>query len=339
MPKHITMLIILAVFISLFSFYMPIYANQPTGYDLAAAVNAYRQANGYYTLNPHSQVMAAAQAHAEWIVQTGQGGHIGTGGSDETMRVSWTGYGAGAEIRCDENWGGGSSIEEVMSGAWSDWVHQEVMLNAWGNRYTDIGGGVAPRGDGHYVFVLDVCLVVGQEASGEVPQSTAITTPVAVNLQSPSASNFINPVTRATPQADGSITHKVLYGQTLIAIAEAYGVSLDTLRSLNNLAADATIIWEGDELLIQPATGAAQGQASKTLEILPSPTINTISSGKTPPPPSTPTTAAKRPTLTPPLAAQSNLPAAKWGIWLLVISGGTMVIMVLFASTHKNKGK
>ena len=41
--------------------------------------------------------------HAEWIVATGQGGHIGASGSDETVRVSWTGYGGGAAIQCDEN--------------------------------------------------------------------------------------------------------------------------------------------------------------------------------------------------------------------------------------------
>ena len=58
--------------------------SQPTGYDLVAAVNGYRAANGYYQIPVNSLVMAAAQTHAEWIVATGQGGHIGANGSNET---------------------------------------------------------------------------------------------------------------------------------------------------------------------------------------------------------------------------------------------------------------
>ncbi len=132
--SKITVLLLgLALVASLSAFSLPADASQPTGYDLAAVVNAYRVANGYYQLDPHAQVMAAAQAHADWIVETGQGGHIGAGGSDETTRVSWTGYGDGATILCDENWAGGSSIDDVMAGAWSDWTHQEVMLNTWRN--------------------------------------------------------------------------------------------------------------------------------------------------------------------------------------------------------------
>ena len=159
------------LFFSLSAFRFQAQESAPNGYDLVAAVNAYRAANGYYQIPTNSLVMSAAQTHAEWIVETGQGGHIGAGGSNETMRVSWTGYGGGASIQCDESWAGGRSIDDAVYGAWSDWVHQEVMLNAWGNRYTDIGGGVASRGDGSYVFVLNVCMVVGQPAGGDVPDS------------------------------------------------------------------------------------------------------------------------------------------------------------------------
>jgi len=49
---------------------------EPNGYDLAAAVNAYRAANGYYALSPNSLVMSAAQTHAAWIVDSGRAGHI-----------------------------------------------------------------------------------------------------------------------------------------------------------------------------------------------------------------------------------------------------------------------
>jgi LysM repeat protein len=322
-------LLFLAVVIGLGGAHAPIQASQPTGYDVAAAVNAYRQANGYYALNPHPLVMAAAQAHADWIVETGQGGHIGAGGSDETVRVSWTGYGGGAEIKCDENWGGGRTVDEVMSGSWSDWVHQEVMLNAWGNRYTDIGGGVSARGDGRYVFVLNVCLVVGQEGSGDVPPGGAPAPPTSGNPQPAAPSNFVFAVKRADPQPDGSIIHKVMYGQTLIAIANAYEVSIEELRALNNMAENATIIWAGEELLVKAALPASQ---ASTASAMPG------TGAATPTRQVTPTAAAVEPTATPELPARGAASAARWGIWLLGISGGVMVLLVL-ADTWRKQGQ
>lgn len=244
----IGLLLILALMIIMSAFILPQQASQSSGYDLVAAVNAYRASKGYYPLNPNSLVMAAAQAHAEWIVSTGQGGHIGAGGSDETMRVSWTGYGGGAAIHCDENWANGQSIEDALYNAWSDWTHQEVMLNAWGNRYTDAGGGVAAMGNGRYVFVLDVCLVSGKGSREAVPGAT-------INPQATADfSNYIYGVTRATPMMDGRIEHVVKYGQTLASIAKAYNTTIEELRKLNHMTADATIIYPDQVLLIQPAT-------------------------------------------------------------------------------------
>jgi LysM repeat protein len=264
--KKAVQLLRLALLLCLTAFNLPQQASQPNGYDLAAAVNAYRATKGYYQLNPNSLVMAAAQAHAEWIVATGQGGHIGAGGSNETNRVSWTGYGGGASIKCDECWASGGSINDALYGAWTDWTHQEVMLNAWGNRYTDIGGGVAVQGNGRYVFVLDVCLIVGKGSGGVVPGATA--NPLATA----DLSNYIYGVVKATPLADGTIKHEVKYGQTLATIAEAYGTTINALRALNNMAADATIIRPEQVLLIKSGTGAAATQATTTPQATLSPT-------------------------------------------------------------------
>ncbi len=250
------LLIRLALIFFLTAFNLPQQASQPSGYDVVAAVNAYRATKGYYPLNPHPQVMAAAQAHAEWIVATGQGGHIGASGSNETTRVSWTGYGGGASIKCDENWASGRTIEDALYGAWSDWTHQEVMLNAWGNRYTDAGGGVAALGNGRYVFILNVCMVVGKGSGAPVPGATA-------NPQATAdLSNYVFGVTKATPMADGRIEHVVKYGQTLVTIAEAYGTTIESLRTLNNMAADATLIYPEQKLLILPSTATVATQST-----------------------------------------------------------------------------
>jgi uncharacterized protein YkwD len=272
--KKATLLLGLAFLTCASAFSLPANQSQPTGYDLAAAVNAYRASKGYYQLTPNQMVMSAAQTHAEWIVATGQGGHIGANGSNETVRVSWTGYGSGASIRCDECWASGRTIEDAIYSAWSDWTHQEVMLNAWGNRYTDIGGGVAAQGDGRYIFILNVCMVIGKGYSGEVPDSSGSVPPATINpLATTDRSNYIYGVTRATPLPDGTIKHKVMYGQTLVTIAEAYGTTIDALRALNNMAAGSTIIWPEQELLIQsgPVTPAVQASVTPETKVSPSP--------------------------------------------------------------------
>ena len=335
--SKITVLLLgLALAASLSAFTLPADSSQPTGYDLAAVVNAYRVANGYYQLYPHAQVMAAAQAHAEWIVETGQGGHIGAGGSDETTRVSWTGYGDGATILCDENWSSGSSIDDVMAGAWSDWTHQEVMLNAWGNLYTDIGGGVASQGNGRYVFVLNVCKVVGQGYSGEVPEGSGSVPAATTNpLATADLTNYIYGVTLATPLADGSIKHTVLYGQTLASIAEAYGITIDTLRSLNEMTADATVIWPEQELLIHPGTSTTGAQESATPETPASPAPSSIAATQTQPPLPKLSVTATSFTATP-QSAQGDVKLTRTlGILLLVLSAGGLMVFLYFSSTRE----
>lgn len=314
--------------------YTPISAGQPTGYDLVAAVNAYRAANGYYAFSANSLVMAAAQSHADWIVQTGQGGHTGAGGSDETMRVSWTGYGGGAEIKCDEAWAASTSVQEAVYSSWADATHQEVMLNGWGNRYTDAGGGVVDWGNGLYVFVFNACLVVGKSSSGSVPSGAGTTTEVQATADQ---SNYVFGVNVATPQADGSIKHTVLNGQTLTAIATAYGVTLDQLRELNQMVADDSNIWVGEELLIQPAgsalpTAAANPTAAPPAETAPTAvqiTPTRIAQAYVPPPTATAASAAA------PAASPAERQTYQiFGILLIAVSGVGLAVM-LFLSNKK----
>jgi len=327
----------LILFFSFSAFRFQAQESAPNGYDLVAAVNAYRAANGYYQIPVNSLVMSAAQTHAEWIVETGQGGHIGAGGSNETMRVSWTGFGGGASIQCDESWASGGTINDAVYGAWSDWVHQEVMLNAWGNRYTDIGGGVASRGDGSYVFVLNVCMVVGQPASGDVPEgdSPSSDTPGEPQASAADPSQYIFGVTKATPLADGTIRHKVLYGQTLITIAEAYGTTVNELRTLNKMDAADTVIWLDQELVIKQGTGAAPLQAAET----PTPAIATasITTAVTAIPTSQPTSL---PTAQPTRTSAQPTPAEKRsdpkvGLMLLGISALVLVMLLYFSPARK----
>jgi len=325
--KHPALLLGVACLLFLSAFLAPQPQSAPTGYDLVVAVNAYRASQGYYLLTPNSLVAAAAQAHADWIVATGQGGHIGLNGSNETERVSWTGYGDGASIRCDESWAGALSIEEAIYQSWSDWTHQEVMLNAWGNRYTDAGGGVALRANGRYIFVLDVCMVTGKGSSGSVPGTT--TNPLATA----DISNYVFGVTKATPLADGSITHKVLYGQTLLGIAEAYGITVDQLRTLNDLPAQSTIIYPDQELLIQPATNPL---AAASPSAAPSPLPGSTPLAKLPTlAPTSAILALPLPTTTPPQIPTTPLTTTI--IWVLAGLVGLGLLLMLVSVLFKKR--
>ena len=318
----------------------------PTGYELAAAVNAYRASMGYYQLSQNSLVASAAQSHADWIVETGQGGHTGLSGSDETVRVSWTGYGGGATIQCDECWASGQSVESAIYSAWTDAVHQEVMLNAWGNLYTDIGGGVASQGNGRYVFVLNVCKVVGQSYSGSTSSSSSSTTTDSSGSETTTdTSQYIYGVTAATPMSDGTIKHIVLYGQTLATIADAYGITIEELRELNSMTADDSTIWVDQELLIKQGTGEAAAEATATPEAEePAPeeaeeqatATSVIRPTSTPLPKQTATSIFSEPISEGNASFLDNVqPTTTLGILLVSISGLGLVIFVYFSFVKK----
>ncbi len=63
----------------------------------------------------------------------------------------------------------------------------------------------------------------------------------------------ISSVVVSTPNPDGSIIHIVQYGQTLVMIAEAYGVPISQIRSLNGMPENISDIYEGQRLIIRVA--------------------------------------------------------------------------------------
>ena len=61
----------------------------------------------------------------------------------------------------------------------------------------------------------------------------------------------VAPLITATPQPDGSVYHTVSYGQSLWAIAQAYGITVERLLLLNGFADEGVTIYEGQRLLIK----------------------------------------------------------------------------------------
>lgn len=80
---------------------------------------------------------------------------------------------------------------------------------------------------------------------------------------------FAQAAVTSTPNSDGSIIHIVQAGESLISIADAYQVSIDDIKALNNLDSDE--IFAGDTLIIRAAatttpTGTSTGTATGTPE-------------------------------------------------------------------------
>jgi LysM repeat protein len=190
--------------------------------------------------------------------------------------------GAQARVGIDPN-GGASPFDTDI--VWSNWVTNQVgsYVQASVNA-TATGPSVtlflyatqSQPSDPNNVFWDDASLTIGgggnpaqnPDASGEDPAAPA---PTPVPTAPPSAP-FVSPQGQ---QDDGSIVHTVVSGDTLAAIAVAYGTSMDEIRALNDLG-DGRILQVGQRLLIREAgqapaqveeEPAAEAPAAETTEV------------------------------------------------------------------------
>jgi LysM repeat protein len=83
-------------------------------------------------------------------------------------------------------------------------------------------------------------------------QATSPATSPAPRVTPSATALPVFPVVTSTPGPDGSVAHQVEPGQTLIGIAEAYGLTINELLTLNGLLPDA-VIFPGNKLVIVPA--------------------------------------------------------------------------------------
>ena len=216
-------------------------------WQLIADVNALRSAYGLPPLDVNNALMSAAQGQSEYQASLGTWTHSGPGGSRPYDRAVAAGYGGGARVFVSENVAMGIdlSTNRTVNEMWQDSIHLESMISPL---YTHIGAGVA-QADGWVYYTIVVGYIAGSAGSGsvqEIPSSPVgtetDTTPLPAVIP-------VEPISIATPAADGSIQHVVQPGQFLENIANAYDVELDELLALNGLVPQ-TVIFPGDKLLI-----------------------------------------------------------------------------------------
>jgi len=289
-------------------------ANGP--YEVVAAVNSFRAANGLPPLQVDPILMAIAQAQSDYQASIGTVTHTGPGGSSPKDRAYSAGFGGGATVFLSENIAGGRnmSIQTVIYQYWQDEIHRYTMLNP---AAVYIGAGVGRAGDNVY-YTVDAGYYAGAPALEGQAQ------PPSGNTASGPTAEPYDPFVVSTPGDDGAIVHKVGYGQSLIGIANTYQVAVNDLLVLNRLTLDA-IIYAGQEIIIkagnsQMATPTPTDTGEPTVS--PSPTTTALKSSPTPRPSFTP-----RPTLTPTL---TPLPAPISAERERLVGGVVLMALVVF---------
>ncbi len=132
------------------------------------------------------------------------------------------------------------------------------------------------------LFIIIAFLILGLAAFSNVLSH------VNAQAETPAADQ---PLVTSTPAADGTVVHVVGYGQTLITIAQAYGISLNDLKGMNLLTSDE--VYEGQKLIIRIGVTATVTTAStKTTAPTRTPTVTRPPSTVTPQPTVTPTPTA-----------------------------------------------
>jgi len=209
-----------------------------SAYELIAAMNVLRMANGLPALIESSIINAVAQATAQTMADGLLSWHIGNVGG----RISAAGYGSGKTVFATENFAFASdsaTIDQIML-MWADYDH---MRPATQSNYCHVGAGTAKASNGMTYFILQAAYISGEACDS----SSGGLTPIPG--QTPIVPGVVTPVELVAPDADGNYLHIVKAGQSFWSIAVAYGVTIKDILGWNNLS-DSYVLQTGDQLLI-----------------------------------------------------------------------------------------
>ena len=209
-----------------------------SAYELIAAMNVLRMANGLPTLIENATINAVAQATAQTMADNLLSWHIG----DVAGRISAAGYGAGKKVYATENFAVayGGTVDQIMV-MWADYDH---MRPATTPNYCHVGAGTATASNGMTYYILQAAYI-----SGETCDSTPPTGGGGTPGQPAVGYGIVTPVEKVDLNADGNYVHVVKTGQSLWSIAVAYGVTIKEILAWNNLS-DSYVLWPGDKLTI-----------------------------------------------------------------------------------------
>lgn len=209
-----------------------------SAYDLIAAMNVLRMANGLPALIEDPIVDAVAQGTAQIMADNLLSWHIG----DVKGRLAAAGYGGGATVFATENFAVASdsaTIDQIML-MWADYDH---MRPATSPNYCHVGAGTAKASNGMTYFILQAAYISGVPCESAPPGATPIPG------QTPIVPGIVTPVELVEPDENGNYLHIVKPGQSFWSIAVAYGVTIKDILRWNNLP-ESYVLQTGDKLQI-----------------------------------------------------------------------------------------
>ncbi|MCZ7546555.1 MAG: CAP domain-containing protein [Anaerolineae bacterium] len=262
--------------------------------EVFALVNELRAQYGVPPYQYSPELAAAAQAHTEWRVASGQMTHIGPGGTRPYHRAVAAGFGGGNEVYVSENIIGSPNLTPAQAvQRWTgDKPHLDTMVSDF---YEYAGVGYVEVGNRrHYTLLAGVIANAPRYVSPAPPPGASGS---AVSDSPPAPTAPPAPVRVATARPDGAIIHKVEAGQSLWTIAAVYGADLGALMAVNGFE-EGAVIFPGQEVVIR-----SPDTPTPTVTYTPSPTFTpslTFTPSPTDTPSLTPTASdTPRPTDTP----------------------------------------
>ena len=305
--------------------------------QLVGYVNSYRVSKGLGELKSSPNLMAAAQAQANYLaahydVDKGGDGTVGEGGTLPSDRAFQYGYAGWKEYEVVENWivlNLNYPLERVVGNDWwKSSYNQKNMLDGWGTTYQDIGVGIAEKPPLVY-YVVDI------GAKLDIAPQIIITSTYGEEFS-------FTPIETVAPGPDGSIIHKVHEGESLEIIALSYGVSKSTIMDYNGITNSTIMLYPDQELVIRKPYGdTSVGQAFITATDLPTATATIAPTFTarphatiTPSPTQLPPTIAPSPTPKP--SPLSDVTPGMVGLGAVVIGAiGLVVFFVVYSRRHR----
>jgi uncharacterized protein YkwD/LysM repeat protein len=217
-----------------------VYAQIGNASDMTGEVNNLRASYGLSPYAVDGSLAAIAQSQSDYQASIRTCTHTRADGSGP-VNVSAENIGCGAN----------ASVQFIVYNIWSDDLHLKTMV---GCSEGSMGVGLTVVENTAY-YTLDVLCrgaitsnlkpIAQAQVSGTAPATVGgITTPTPAE---------ITPVETAAPQPDGSIVHIIQPGQSMWAIANAYGAQIVDLAALNNFDAKNPVIYPGQKIVIRQA--------------------------------------------------------------------------------------
>jgi len=290
-------------------------------YTLIAEVNALRATNGLQPYTINATLMVVAQAHSDFQASMSTVTHYSADGSSPYQRALAAGYPVGGDLSLggfySENIvaGGGMTPAQAVLVWQGDATHLNTMLSPY---LTEVGAGVT-NVNGYIYYTLDASTPSGATISYATQDPNMTPDGTETGDGALPTLDWIMPVVTSTPKPDGQVIHEVQVGQSLWGIADVYGTTVEEIRDLNYMSADA-LVYPGELLLIRVVpTALPATQMLAATYTMPPPVPFMTETG-------VPTSAPVEPSITPTVESLSDPVSINPSIWTVI----TIIVVALF---------